>query len=204
MSRSRSSSVNEDKISFISPDNVPSRPILYGDIGRGFNILNGEPKEFLFQNLRVQCTSEKGENEKDYHFKDSPEFIREVVSRVGLSSVEKGMFSMISSQSKYPFLCEIDNTVGSQHFFMEIERKSYGLSIDATSHVSKLLKDEEKRLKENPFSKQTKNIYYSFIEKFGTHYVKQATFGHKAEMRWSIRMKSDNDAFSKYQILSIF
>lgn len=191
-------SISEDRITFLDEELVRTKPILSGDVGKGFNIVTGISTEFLFQSLRIKCMEGQGEEQHSFVFNNVQEFLRESTNRVGISTFEKGMFSLCGIQSRHPFLCDIENVDKAQHFILSVEQYAYGLALELPGSISRLLREEERKLKENPFSLETKAMYYSFIEKYGTHLVKNAYFGQKAEMRWSLRSKSfEVDALSK-------
>jgi hypothetical protein len=110
------------------------------------------------------------------------------------------MFSICNElRETFPFLTDIERIENYQHFIVELEESLYSLQmkLPGASQLNFMLDEDVQYVHQHIFTKETKKQYYSVIEKFGTHYIKQATFGAKAEIRWSLPEKTDKDALDK-------
>lgn len=110
------------------------------------------------------------------------------------------MFSICSElRETFPFLTDIEKLENYQHFIVELEETMYTLQMKTpgASQLNFILDEDVQFVQQHIFTKDTKKQYYNVIEKFGTHYIKQATFGAKAEIRWSVPEKTDKDALDK-------
>ena len=169
-------------------------------MGRGFNALDCSVKTHLFDEIKATHIEEKSKNEKVTIFKNSSDFINEVGSRLKVKTIEPGMFSMTSETREcFPFLSDIERLDSHVHFVVEVDEIYYTLKLKTptASQLNFMLDEDVQFIMQHIFNKDTKKQYYSVIEKYGTHYVTGATFGAKAEIRWSIPDKADRDPLEK-------
>jgi hypothetical protein len=106
------------------------------------------------------------------------------------------MFTLCSEDTnQLPFMCNIDKIASYQHMIFENTEELYRLKLRNTTSQIENEKDVAKILGQK-FNRTTKLLFFKVIDRFGTHYVKEVTFGSKAELRWSIEgSRKNKDAF---------
>lgn len=105
------------------------------------------------------------------------------------------MFSLVGSSSDaVPFETLIEKTPNATHFFMDCYNERFTLEIGNNgAELPEGFEDMQIELKKlGKYTDLNRIEYFKFIKNYGTHIITKATFGSKAEMRWSFPSSDSN------------
>lgn len=98
-----------------------------------------------------------------------------------------------------PFLICPKILNGKEFYVFESTNEFYRIQLHEVSIESNVL-DTDKELellKHLPFNKDTKDMYYGVFDMYGTHFVREVSFGQKGEYSWELDKVSSNKKKSR-------
>lgn len=87
-----------------------------------------------------------------------------------------------------PFLFSPKILDQKEFFIYDSTIESYRIQLHEESIGSNVLQEDKELqlLKKLPFDKDTKDMYYAVFDMYGTHFVREVSFGQKGEFSWQL------------------